>query len=149
MRFILTKELGRLSKWLRILGFDTEYFTESRESSLIIKALQEDRVILTRNMHLGKHAGIKMLQIKSDYSNKQLKQVVKELDLKPQVRLMFTRCILCNEILSRIEKEKAKDKVPAYVFKAQDNFVSCPECRRVYWQGSHWGNAEKTLKEIL
>lgn len=90
-----------------------------------------------------------MLLVKSDYCNEQLKQVVKDLDLKPQADLMFTRCILCNELLSRIEKEKVEDKVPAYVFKTQDNFVTCPKCQRIYWQGSHWGNVEDTLKEIL
>lgn len=90
-----------------------------------------------------------MLLVKSDYCNEQLKQVVKDLDLKPQADLMFTRCILCNELLSRIEKEKVEDKVPAYVFKTQDNFITCPKCQRIYWQGSHWGNMEDTLKEIL
>lgn len=148
MKFILTKELGRLAKWLRILGFDTEYFTESQESTFIIKALQEDRVILTRNVHLGQHAGIKMLQIKPDYVNEQLKQVMQELSLKPNKSLMFTRCILCNEALRAIEKEKVKDKVPEYVFKTQSDFVTCPKCQRIYWQGSHWGNINTILKEI-
>lgn len=149
MKFILTKELGRLAKWLRILGFDAEYFTESQESALIIKALQEDRVILTRNLHLVRHAGIKMLHIKPDYVNEQLRQAVKELSLAPDKSLMFTRCILCNEILHTIEKEKVKDRVPEYIFKTQNDFVTCPKCLRAYWQGSHWGNVEKTLKEII
>lgn len=149
MKFILTQELGRLAKWLRIFGFDAEYFTESQEATLIIKALQEDRIILTRKVHLGEHPGIKMLNIQYDYVAEQLRQVCKALSFKPEKSLMFTRCILCNEILRAIEKEKVKDEVPEYVFKTQNDFVICPKCRRIYWQGSHWGNAEKTLKEIL
>jgi uncharacterized protein with PIN domain len=148
MKFILTKELGRLAKWLRILGFDAEYFTEDKEATLIIKALQEDRIILTRKARIGQHCGIRMLRIASDYVNEQLKQIVKELSLKPDTSLMFTRCILCNEALTEIEKEKVKDRVPEYVFKAQEDFVTCPKCLRAYWRGSHWGNVAKTLKDI-
>lgn len=148
MKFILTKELGRLARWLRILGFDTAYFTQEKESSLIIKALQEDMVILTRNARLGRHAGIKMLHIKSDYVKEQLQQVAKELSLKPDKSLMFSRCILCNKILARTEKGKVKDEVPEYVFKTQNDFAACPQCRRIYWQGSHWGNATKMLDAI-
>lgn len=148
MKFILTKELGRLAKWLRILGFDTEYFTEDKETTLIIKALQEERIILTRNLRLGQRPGIKKLHISSDIFIEQLRQALRELSLKPDEAAMFTRCIICNEPLSNMEKEKVKDKVPEYVFKTQSDFVSCPICKRIYWQGSHWGNAEKTLKEI-
>lgn len=148
MRFIVTKELGRLSKWLRILGFDTEYFTEDKEVSLIIRALQEDKIILTRNTHWGKHLGIKKLHIQSDSVYAQLQQVVRELPLVLDKSRMFTRCVLCNEALEAVEKERVKDRVPEYVFTTHENFVICAHCQRIYWQGSHWGNVEKILKEI-
>ena len=148
MKFILTQELGRLAKWLRILGLDAEYCTEDKGSSLLIRALQEDRIILTRNVRLGQHAGIKMLQIKSDYINEQLQQVAQALSLKLEKSSMFTRCILCNEILQAIAKEKVKDKVPEYVFETQNDFVTCPECRRIYWQGSHWGNVKEIIDKL-
>lgn len=148
MKFILTKELGRLAKWLRILGFDAEYSKEDKESGLIIRALQEGRIILTRNVHLGQHPGIKKLHIDSGYISKQLRQAFVELPLKPDTALMFSRCTICNETLSSIEKEKVKDKVPEYVFKTQNDFLTCPKCQRIYWQGTHWGNVEKILKEI-
>jgi uncharacterized protein with PIN domain len=61
---------------------------------------------------------------------------------------MFTRCILCNEPLTDIAKEKARGRIPEYVFKTQDKFVCCPKCSRIYWQGTHWGNVVDTLKEI-
>jgi uncharacterized protein with PIN domain len=148
MKFILTKELGRLAKWLRILGYDAEYFREAKEASLVIKALQEDRVILTRNARLGQHVGIKRLNITCDSIYEQLRQTFAGLLLRPDAALMFTRCTICNEALQGIEKEKVKDRVPQYVFKAQNDFVNCPKCQRIYWQGSHWGNVKNTLKEI-
>lgn len=62
---------------------------------------------------------------------------------------MFTRCVLCNKILSEVSRDKIKDKVPEYVFQAQDKFLRCDECGRVYWQGTHWDNAAATLQEII
>jgi hypothetical protein len=148
MKFLLTRELGRLAKWLRILGFDAEYFTAQKSSSLIIAALRDERIILTRNLRLPEMHGIKTLYIKSDYIREQISQVCRELNISADSSRMFSRCILCNLELVGIEKEKIKDKVPEYVFKTQDNFVCCPQCQRVYWQGTHWGNAAQILREI-
>lgn len=147
-KFILTKELGRLAKWLRILGYDSEYFTEEKLSSLIIAALRDNRIILTRNHKMSDIDAAKILYIKSEHIKEQLVQALRELNLQPDEALMFSRCIVCNLELSNIEKEKVKDKVPEYVFKTQDDFVNCHQCKRIYWQGTHWGNVKKTLEEI-
>lgn len=99
MKFILTKELGRLVKWLRILGFDAESCARNKEVSLSIKALQEDRIVLTRNNHWGAHPGIRKLHIQSDSVYAQIQQVLSQLSLAADNAQMFTRCILCNESL--------------------------------------------------
>ncbi|HAH20681.1 MAG: hypothetical protein A2Y00_04720 [Omnitrophica WOR_2 bacterium GWF2_43_52] len=148
MKFIVTKELGRLAKWLKILGFDTEYHAENKEGSLSLRALQEDRIVLTRNSHWGAHSGIRTLYIKSDSVYAQIQQVLSELSFAADETQMFTRCILCNEALSVIEKEKVKDKVPEYVFKSQENFVNCPRCQKIYWQGSHRGNVKEIIAKL-
>jgi len=148
MKFILTKELGRLAKWLRILGFDTVYYNQDKPSSLIIQALGDERIILTRNHRLPQARGLKILLIKNDKIKKQVEEVVHRLKIKPEPELMFSRCILCNAKLLEIEKEKVKDRVPEYVFKTQGHFITCPKCQRIYWQGTHWGNVQKTLGEI-
>jgi len=147
VKFILTKELGRLSKWLRILGFDTVYYNQDKPSSLIIQALRDERIILTRNHHLPKARGIKIVLIKNEKIKEQVREVLKTLLIKPEPEKMFIRCILCNAELEDITKEKAKDRVPEYVFKTQENFITCPKCKRIYWQGTHWGNVQKTLEE--
>jgi hypothetical protein len=148
MKFILTKELGRLAKWLRILGFDTLYFNQDNPGSLIVQALRDERVILTRNQHLPQARGVTIIRITAETLKAQIPQIVETLNIKLDSQRMFTRCILCNEALTDIEKEKVKDKVPEYVFKTQNDFVRCPKCNRIYWQGTHWGNVTNTLKEI-
>jgi uncharacterized protein with PIN domain len=148
MKFILSKELGRLSKWLRILGFDTVYYNQDNLGSLIIQALRDERIILTRNQRLPKNRGLKTVLIKNEKIKKQVEEVLKTLKISLKPEMMFSRCILCNEELVDIAKDKVKDKVPEYVFKTQEHFISCPKCQRIYWQGTHWGNVRKTLEEI-
>jgi len=148
MKFILTRELGRLAKWLRILGYDTEYFSQGNLSSLIIQALRDSRVIITRNHRLPQSPGIKAIFIKTEKIKEQLKESLKALMIPLDHALMFSRCIICNEQLVDIAKDKIKDKVPEYVFNTQEDFIRCPKCGRIYWQGTHWGNVEAILQEI-
>lgn len=149
MKFILTPELGRLAKWLRILGFDAVYSAEVNFSSLLIHALRNNRIILTRNSHFILKAQMtKAVWIKSNEVNQQLKQVIKELNLKPEKDLMFSRCIICNIELESVNRQHIKDRVPEYVFKTQQKFFVCPRCQRVYWSGTHWGNVSEALKSI-
>jgi len=148
MKFLLTKELGRLAKWLRILGLDTTYSKEAKAATLIIEALREERIIITRNHRLPAGRGVRIVVIEQEKIKAQLAEILEALKIKPDPDQMFTRCILCNEELQAIEKEKVKDKVPEYVYKTQEEFITCPKCRRIYWQGTHWGNVASTIKEL-
>jgi uncharacterized protein with PIN domain len=149
MRFLLTKELGRLAKWLRILGYDAAYYNQTNAGSLLIQALRDDRIILTRNHHLPQCPGTRITIIKAETVKEQVSQVLEAFQLKLDSAAMFSRCIICNEELTDIDKENLKEKVPAYVFETQKNFTACPKCSRIYWQGTHWGNVENTLKEVI
>jgi uncharacterized protein with PIN domain len=149
VKFILTPELGRLAKWLRILGFDAAYSAEVNFSSLLIHALRDNRIILTRNSHfIHKAQMTKAVWIKSEGVNQQLKQVIKELGLRLQKELMFSRCTICNMELKNINKQQVKNKLPEYVFKTQQKFFICPSCQRIYWPGTHWGNVTEALEEV-
>ncbi|UCB56743.1 MAG: Mut7-C RNAse domain-containing protein [Candidatus Omnitrophota bacterium] len=147
-KFILTKELGRLAKWLRILGYDASFYRQDNVSTLIITALREERIILTRNLRISRFPGPKIVIVKSDFVNKQIKQVIRQLKLKPRPKDMFRRCVICNVELKEIAKTRIKSKVPEYVYKTQKDFTNCPRCKKVYWQGTHWGNAKKYLGKI-
>lgn len=148
MKFILTAELGRLGTWLRILDFDVTFYTSNNLNGLVLTSLREERIIISRNRKLGKRAGMRVLQIKSDLVNEQIKQVLKDLNLKPKKQDLFSRCVICNQILEPAEKNKIKKLVPAYVFKTQQEFVRCPQCNKIYWKGTHWGNAQRYLNGI-
>ena len=148
MKFILTRELGRLAKWLRILGFDAYYFKEDKPSSLIIEALRDDRVIVTRNQHLPEARGIKVILLKKEKIKEQVSEFLSDTGITYDPRRMFTRCIICNDELVPVDKPKVINLVPDYVFKTQENFMTCPRCKKIYWQGTHWGNVVKTLEDM-
>jgi len=148
VKLLLTGELGRLAKWLRILGYDTEYFKEGNISSLIIQALRDNRIIITRNHRLPRSAGLRIVLLEGEKLKEQLREALKALGVSLDNALMFSRCIICNEELADIAKEKIKDRVPEYVFNTQEDFISCPKCGRIYWKGTHWGNVETILKEL-
>lgn len=148
MKFLVTQELGRLCKWLRILGMDTHYIRSNNRSEIIFEAIKDSRIIVTRDRRLGEHRGLKMVLIKSDFLKEQLKQLLEELKIEINSEDMFRRCIICNELLFEIEKEKVKDLVPEYVFNTQEDFVQCPSCKRIYWQGTHWGNVKEIIVKL-
>jgi len=147
-KLLLTKELGRLAKWLRILGYDAEYVRESNAASLIIQALRQERIILTRNHRLPASRGIKIITLKTQKLKEQLVETLRELKAEPQTERMFSRCTICNKELVSIDKNKIREKVPEYVYNTQENFFVCTTCNRVYWQGTHWQNVKEALETI-
>jgi len=148
MKFIVSHELGRLARWLRILGFDAAYFTSADRTKLTMLSLKEDRIILTRDTRLSRYAGYRTLRVDSDLFKEQVSQVLKGLNLEIDEDKLFTRCIVCNQELQETDKQEIKSKVPEYVFQTQESFKICPKCKRIYWQGTHWGNVRKVLKEV-
>ena len=145
MKFIVTKELGRLARWLRILGFDTVYFKSDNKGTLILEALREDRFIITRSKQKREELKKKKVEIISCNLSEQLKEVIKALNIKIDEKQMFTRCTLCNESLEEVKKEEFKESIPEYVYKTQDLFMKCPGCNKIYWQGSHWGKVKEVI----
>jgi uncharacterized protein with PIN domain len=132
VKFILTKELGRLAKWLRILGYDSKFYSKDNLSTLVITALREERVILTRNSRMSRFLGPRLVKITSDFVDKQIKQLLRQLKLKPKSQDMFSRCVICNVELKAIAKARVKAKVPGYVYQTQKD----------------WGNVKKFLAKV-
>ena len=150
IKFIVDDMLGKLAKWLRVMGYDVLYFKTIPDRRLIQKAIEDDRIILTRDTHLITRRALKnreWILIKDDDFERQLKQVIEELNLDVKNGLL-TRCLECNQELGSISKELAAHKVPAYVYKTQENFFRCPGCQRIYWQGSHWARMVAKIREI-
>ncbi len=144
MRFVADKMLGRLAKWLRIIGQDVAYGPHLSGYGLIRAARKEGRLILTRDRAVAKKSPPEYLLIQSDRFREQLKQVVQTCRLDP-FKNAFTRCVECNTVLEPVAKEAVKEKVPPYVFSTQESFSFCQGCRRIYWPATH---QERILGEL-
>ncbi len=147
MKFIADSMLGSLAKWLRILGYDTLYFPNLDDDELAYRAIAEDRVLLTRDQELARRRGVRALLIESASLEEQILQVFRELKL--ETRNCFSRCPVCNEPLTPVDKESIRDRVPPYVFQTHEQFSLCPGCQRVYWRGSHWQKMKEMLDSLF
>jgi len=139
--------LGRLVKWLRVLGHDVIYGQHLTGHGLIRAARVEGRLILTRDRRLKQKQPPPYLFIESNHYRDQLRQVIKECGLKP-AQAMFTRCIECNTVLQPKAKESAEKNVPPYVFSTQEKFSWCPKCRRIYWSATHHDRMMTELEQL-
>lgn len=144
LRFAADRMLGRLVKWLRIIGQDVIYGPHLTGYGLIRAARAENRLILTRDRGLKQKQPPPFLFIESNHYRDQLRQVVGQCALKLADDL-FTRCIECNAVLQSRPKETLEKVVPPYVFSSQQKFFSCPTCRRIYWPATHH---QKMLEEL-
>lgn len=138
MRFIADAMLGKLAKWLRILGYDTVYYSGGDDEGIVLVAAAEDRLILTRDTRLVKRlARDRHLFIRDNDSMAQLAQVVSELGLDAPGEGFLTRCTVCNGALDSVDKAEVRGLVPEYTFSDANVFLRCPSCGRLYWEGTH------------
>jgi len=148
-RFICDEMLGTLAKWLRILGFDTEYAKGMDDTDILNKAENEGRILITRDREL--HGRAIKRKIPAMYlSNADLKEDLSEVlkEHPPDPDLSMSRCTVCNAPIEEIEREDARGKVPEGVFERQERFWRCPKCGRYYWEGSHWENMRVFLASL-
>ena len=149
MKFICDDNLGKLAKWLRTLGYDTLFSLDIEDTELVSRALKETRIILSRDTELKrfKSAEKNLFLLSSNQPLKQLRQVLKEFKLKSDEKSLFTRCLLCNQLLVPISKSEVENKVPPFVFKNQENFIYCSSCNKIYWAGTHVTNLKRRMIE--
>jgi hypothetical protein len=146
-KFIVDFMLGRLAKWLRILGYDTVYADKLFEEKIILNSLKEGRVIVTRNRRVSSKRAWMLTLIKGDNFPEQIKQLIAEHKLDLDKKYFFSRCTYCNsELKPVVDKNTIKTRVPEYIFKATDKFTLCPDCGKIYWPGTHYELLIKTLK---
>ena len=142
-RFVADVMLGRLAKWLRILGYDTLYDAALDDPELVRIARAQDRLLLTRDLELSRRRGVRLILVESELLEEQLAQLQRLLGLKATAP--FARCPVCNEPLESMPKDRAWGQVPPYVFATQAEFRICPSCDRFYWRGTHW----ERMKELM
>jgi uncharacterized protein len=148
-RFVADRMIGRLARMLRLLGYDTAYQPELKPAGLAELARREGRIILTRgDTRLRFPGATNVFSIRSEHPPEQLREVVAEFLLDPKSGL-WTRCTVCNGVISPVIKEKIKDVVKPGVYERYSEFYRCEGCDRVYWRGSHVERILKNLSIVL
>src|SRR5512135_1355781 len=137
MKFAADAMLGKLAKWLRILGYDTTYDRAVEDEELVSNARASGRLILTRDTRLVRRLKPgEYLFIRDNAPIDQLRQAVDELGLELSGEGLLRLCTLCNARLVEAPKESVAGAVPEYTYERQKEFYRCPECGRVYWPGT-------------
>ncbi|MGM0441759.1 MAG: Mut7-C RNAse domain-containing protein [Elusimicrobiota bacterium] len=140
--------LGRLCRWLRILGYDAEFYRGAGSRELVYRSLKERRVILSRSHKVDKHTAYKLYRVNSEDYKKQLKEVVENFNLRVEDSRIYSRCTECNRKLKPAKKSNIEDKVPRYIYKTHDKFSKCENCGKIYWRGTHRDLIKKVLKNL-
>jgi hypothetical protein len=146
-RFLADEMLGKLAKWLRILGYDTKYVRGISDSELIEIAESENRIILTRDTRLILRKRCHNYYfVRSDYWREQLRQIYVEAGLS--LDGVLTLCAVCNAPLREVEKQSVSLLVPAYVYRTQEKFSRCEKCARIYWSAMHVSEIRAELEHL-
>jgi uncharacterized protein len=133
-RFVVDSMLGKLAKWLRILGFDT-HFERLHSPEQIETYRTQGFLLITRNRRWSGQTQIFCLT--ANDSLEQLREIIALVPVTPKEICLLQRCVRCNELLQETAREQAFGQVPDYIFETHVSFCRCPKCRRLFWQGSH------------
>jgi uncharacterized protein len=150
MKFICDIMLGKLSTYLRMAGIDSAYCRSLSLPSLIKTAIEEERCILSRRRDIVlTDCPVSVYCVNSNYPHEQLKDVITQFAISLDQADYFSRCLLCNESLKRIDKPEVVSKVPDYVTSTVSDFSKCPSCNKIYWKGTHYQNMLRQLHNLL
>ncbi len=140
LRFSLDSSLGRLARWLRLLGHDAAWEKGDTLQIALSRARAEGRFLLTRSSGIAR-LGLSpppegLLVVRSSTLNDQLLELARQKPIFPRAD-PFSRCAVCNIRLEEADLQQARESVPSYVAKTQDSFQVCPSCNRIFWGASH------------
>lgn len=148
-KFVCDVHLGKLARYLRMIGIDVIYKNDFDDNEIVQKSLKERRAILTRD-----HGILKQNEVTHGYYVRntkiegQVKEVIKRFDLQKEIK-EFSRCIGCNELLSPVEKKEIIDELPPKVALSQNEFHRCPSCKKIYWQGTHYQRMLSFIQSLM
>jgi uncharacterized protein with PIN domain len=149
MKFVVDGMLGKLAKWLRILGFDVVFLNRSSDAELLRRARREKRILLTRDHPLLASAkNIRSLFIASEDWPEQLAQVLDAFKLRPAIK-PYSRCLACNVSLRSLPRRKARNLVAPFIYEHACSFAVCPSCGRVFWPGTHYRDMDSKIEHIV
>ena len=148
-RFAADRMLGKLAKWMRVLGFDVVYLRKGGDEEIFL-CLKEGRTLLTRKHGASfREQQGKVFIVSANDPKKQLREVYQGLGLCKTAVTFLSRCLNCNRLLEAISKEEVREEVPEYIWQSQSLFYRCEDCGKVYWPGSHAKKMRQHLHQIL
>jgi uncharacterized protein with PIN domain len=150
LRFITDGMLGKLTRWLRMLGHDVTYFRSADDEKLVESAKSEKRVLLTRDHKLYQQAvarGLDAVLVEATDEAEKLADLAGRFGFLLEIDLSVSRCPKCNAKIEAVPKGAVVDEIPEATSMHYDDFWKCPGCGQVYWQGAHWKRIETTLEE--
>ena len=151
MRFVLDGMLGKLTRWLRMMGHDALYLNDAQDRDLLTRAIREDRILLTSDLALYRYAaahGAETLLVKGRTEPERLANLADRFKFELSIDTTQSRCPACGSELEIVSKDEVKVKVPKTTFNVFNRFWACANqtCGKVYWQGSHWQNINAVLE---
>ncbi len=147
MRFFADSMLGKMCRWLRLMGYDVGYATSDMTDDAIIEVCSgENLILITRDRELSIRYR-NSVYIKSDMYEDQLHEFIRR--FVPDETLYFTRCPLCNGLLKVTDDPEIMEKLPPGVRKMQKRVYVCDNCGKVYWEGSHYTSIRNEIKAIV
>jgi uncharacterized protein len=148
IRFVADGNLGRLTRNLRLLGFDVAYPKNADDRQLLEIMAGENRALLTRDRRLLMHRIVQHGYCpRSQNADEQTIEVLRRFDLSELIA-PFTRCLRCNAPLEETAKADVIDKLEPLTKIYYDQFRRCPDCKQIYWPGSHFPKLQKRIEEI-
>lgn len=157
MRFLLDGMLGKLSRWLRMLGYETTYTNDVNDSELLTIAKHDSLTLLTSDEELYRTAmarNVDSFYVQGRTEPERLAALAERYGLTLQIDTSASRCPVCGSNIREVQREDVEKSVPPATLKVYRSFWVCtnPKCAKVYWHGSHWRKIEQTLesaKKIL
>jgi hypothetical protein len=148
-RFAVDVMLGRLARWLRVLGLDATWTADIADAALVRHALDEERWLLTRDRALPAEWRVPRIHlVASELPLEQLREIIDVFALRSEVQL-FARCTRCNAPIEALPRALAATHVPPRVLARNERFWRCPGCERIYWEGSHVDRMRRTVERVL
>jgi uncharacterized protein with PIN domain len=142
--------LGKLTRWLRMLGQDVIYSTQLSDNELLDLAKAECMVLLTKDFELYKRAigrGLEAFYVEGKVESSRLAEIAKRYCVPLEIDMDNSHCPICNTKLQTVPKEQLKDELEPNTYTYYDKFWKCPNCGQIYWQGAHWKQITKTLTQ--
>jgi uncharacterized protein len=150
VKFIADSMLGKLTRWLRMLGNDVKYDVKLTDAKLLELAKSEKRALLTKDLELYQRAvgkGIDAYFVEGKSEAERLAELSKRYGITLEIDMDKSCCPVCNIQLKATPKEGLIGEVEKNTFTYYDKFWKCPNCGQVFWQGAHWKQISNTLYE--